>query len=644
MEAYSVSVRLSLINGVSAGLVALSKEFGRTSMAAAELQKRLGSIKRWAIGGAIVGGVGLGILASLKPALDQAKQFQTELAKFSLYGMGDAANAEAERFVKSTDVAGTNFVDKMKMMTEAQGIFRESGKLTLAQQLEGAKIAMPILAKLAFLESSLNDDQRASRHAQDLAMLRFIEARGGANNPAMFSSIADWGYRLQQSSGGVVNWSQMQQLVATAGAAGFNLSQNAISALEPVIADLKGGRVGSGMRVAFQRLLGTQRGLPKQAVSEFLSLGLWDPSKVALNSGGGIKQFLGAPGDVLRDRVKFATDPVAFYTQDFLPAIARKYGPQILGDTAQAKVERAAEISMVFGPGTAGSLFSQIDKLLPAIQRSLDAQNKQQGIGGAFATASATYQGKAIILQKKFDDLLEQAGEAILPAAVQGLSALIPLLTNFSNWAKAHPKLFADLIQGIAGLGIVLTVTGTAMEVWALVKILRLAGAVSWPFIASGMSKLFGAAASLARVAWPFIATGVTKVFNAMGGLETVKWFAIAAGVTALYMAIDKVSNVIGQKTRDRLGIPTPAWLKPGFDPFNFDYSHPYSTAPKTSPIQPGAYHGGAKLQGAVYLDRRRVGEVVARSMAGSMNTNRTSGAGHDGSAITTYVGQVLPA
>lgn len=447
-------------------------------MAAASLQHHIGTIKKTLLAGAFMAGTGIGILALFKPALDQARLFENETAKFTMYGMGDRANAEAVKYAKSMDIFGTSSVQAMKLITEAQGVFRESGALNLQQQLVGAKIAAPVLAKLNFIESSLSADTRTAAHAQDLAMLRFIEARGGANNPQQFASIADWGFRLSKSSGEIVDWAQLQQFTATAGAAGFNLTQDAITKLEPVLADLKGGRTGSGLRVAFQRLMGTQRGLPKQAVQEYLSLGLWDPTKLELNKQGGIARFLGRPGEVLKGRDQLATDPVAYFLEKFLPAISKKYGPGILGDSVKARTERAVEESLVFGPGTAGAVISQIDKLMPAIARSLAAQGKQLGIDQSYGIVGKTLSGKEQQLHARFNTLLEQTGEVALPIVVQALETILPILQSISKAAQMHPTGFKLAIEGIIGLGIALTASGVITGLVGLATAVQFVGRV----------------------------------------------------------------------------------------------------------------------------------------------------------------------
>ena len=477
-EAWSVAVRIRLIDTASHGLLGLSKHLLKAHGDAKALKRELESIKTGLVISGAMTGAGLGILASFKGAVHQAKEFQQEFQKFQMYGMGDAVNAQALKFVKDMDVAGNSYVQTMRQMTEAQGIFRESGKLTSQQQLEGAKIATPILARLNFIESGLSDDKRTEAHTQDLAMLRFIESRGGANDPKVFSSIADWGFRLSKSSGGVVPWSELQQFMATSGVAGFNVSQDALTKLEPAMADLRGGRLGSGLRVAFQRLAGTQRGLPKQAVSEYLSLGLWDKTKVELNKQGGVQRFLGNPGDVMVEREKFATDPVAYFTDKFIPAITKKYGTQILGDDARARTERAAEVSMVFGPGTAGAVFSQIDKLMPAIQRSIAAQAKQLNIDDTYKLVRSGLTGKELELQARWLNLQEQAGEVVLPILVSALDALLPKLRDFANFTRDHPRIFSVLIDSVLAFGTALTISGVALGLRNIGRAIKLFGDV----------------------------------------------------------------------------------------------------------------------------------------------------------------------
>ncbi|OWP73188.1 hypothetical protein CEC48_04080 [Pseudomonas sp. K2I15] len=77
IEAYSVAVKLSLINHVSAGMALISKSMTSAGQDADKLNAKLASIgKQAAIGGAMFGG-GLALAGLLKASLEEAKKFQT---------------------------------------------------------------------------------------------------------------------------------------------------------------------------------------------------------------------------------------------------------------------------------------------------------------------------------------------------------------------------------------------------------------------------------------------------------------------------------------------------------------------------------------------------------------------------------------
>lgn len=517
-DVYKIGVSLAMTSNGAQVLGALSKHLLGIHTQTNQLTGGFNRLKL-AIGGALAIAGGVALIGAFKKPLEEAAKYQTQLARFKQFGMADGINAAADKYARATRVMGSSATDMMRYMVEAQGVFRESGALTEQQALLGSRIAAPILAKINFANSSLSDEDRERYSKQDLMMLRFIEARGGANDPATFSRIADWGFKLIQSSGGNINWDQLRGLVKTAGAAGFNLSESAISKLEPVITDMGGGTVGSGMRVAFSRLLGIQRGLPKQAIQEYLSLGLWDPSKVELSSGGGVQRFLGKPGDVLKDREKFATDPVGFYIENFLPAISKKYGQQILGDTVSAKVQRAAEITNVFGPGSAGNVFSQIDKLMPAILRSVAAQNKALGIDASDKNAAQTLRGKEIILQKNWQTLMLQLGDHVLPLAIKGLTFLNRAIEKLSNWAALHPGQMDFFVKTVLVVGAALTGLGIVAVGAAAVLAIGAGGPLA--IIIAGIAALAGAVGVLALANWGGATKAVESHRNAQEYVKT---------------------------------------------------------------------------------------------------------------------------
>ena len=438
-EAWKIGVRVSVLDYASIGLRAISGAFLRTEADAARLESRIKSIHGQLLKGGLMVGAGVGILAAFKGPLEEAKKFQTEVAKFSLYGMSDQVNAQAVKFAKGMNIIGTSATDAMRALTEAQGVFRESG-LDNSSALDGAKLAAPVLAKIAFATAGLDDTTKERMHTQSLAMLRFVEMRGGLKDAATFNSIADAGWKAIRSSGGNVNWEQMRQFMARGGVAAQGLSDEALfGKLEPVIGELKGNGAGTAWMTAYNRLIGGVR-IPNQVAHLLADNGIWDSSKIEWNSQGGIKRFNGNP---LRDMQTLASDPVEFYEKNILPMYAK------MGITTRE--EKGRENLLIFGR-TGGAMFSLIDRQLATIHHSVEAQKKALGIDASVNQVGGSLAGKEIDFHAKFNDLLRETGNVILPMAVRALEILNPMLKDMATWMQRHPVMFGLVIKGLIGL------------------------------------------------------------------------------------------------------------------------------------------------------------------------------------------------
>ncbi|WP_052382185.1 hypothetical protein [Paraburkholderia kururiensis] len=438
-EAYKIAVKLSLVDGVSSGLAALSGHFLASGKTAAQLEDRLKSIKRMMLAGGALTATGIFGLKALQAPLDEAKRFQTEVAKFSLYGMGDAANREAVKFAKSMNIIGSSYTDNMRFLTEAQGVFREAG-LSGNAALEGAKLAAPILAKIHFATSALDDASRDRMHTQSLDMLRFIEMRGGLQSADAFNRIADMGWKAMRSSGGNVDWAQYRQFMARGGVAAQGLSDQALFAeLEPIIGEMKGSTAGFSLRTAFNRLNGIIK-IPNQVAHELTRYGIWDAKKITWNSQGGIKAFKGNP---LVDQALFSSDPVKFYESKIKPMYDR------MGIKDRNSVAR--ENAMIFG-STGGAFFSLIDKQLATIHKSVDANAKALGISQSVNAAGGTLGGKEVDLHAKYANLMETLGEHALPLAIRGLTWLIKTVDALNGFLNKHAGLAKGIVVAFTAL------------------------------------------------------------------------------------------------------------------------------------------------------------------------------------------------
>ncbi|GAA7757465.1 phage tail protein [Cupriavidus sp. SHE] len=393
-----------------------------------------------------IGGVGLGMATNMLVPLaaagaavyvghklyDSAKDLQTEQARFRLYGLSDEQNRSAYEFAHKLRPFGTSEIQTMHFMNEAQGVFRESGA-SGEHALEGAKMAAPFLAKMMSASSVLSSESKAKLEHESLAMLRAVELQGGARDTAQFSKLADFGFRMTQTSGGQVNWEQLRQLYRTGGVSVQRMSMDAIAELEPLIGEFKGGPFATSMRTAYNRMNGIVK-LPNQATHELMNAGIWDASKVQLNANGGIKRFLGNP---LQHADEYATNPAEYYFKYVKPY----YDKQGYKDT-----ERDRMNAMFFG-STGGALFSKFDQQEEVIKKAGEAFRKALGIDAALEIAKGTATGAEQDFQAAWTDFKTEFGKNVLPAVTSMLKGGADILRKITD-ARGTTEGQAQLAAG----------------------------------------------------------------------------------------------------------------------------------------------------------------------------------------------------
>lgn len=486
-DAYKIGVTLSLTNHVSKGLLLMVGDFAKTEAQATLLQKRINSIKNDALKGGLLLGAGAGMLMMFKAPLEEAKKFDQALGKFKLFGMSDAQNSDAVKFVRSMDVMGTSYVENMKLMTEAQGVFRESGLLGPAA-LSGAKLAAPMLAKIQFASSGLDDESKAKMKTQSMAMLRFVEMRGGLKDATSFNNIANSGWKAIQSSGGNINFEQLRQFMARGGVAAQGLTDASLYAkMEPIIGELKGSTAGNALMTSYNRLVGGVK-IPNQVAHLLADNGIWDKSKIEWNAMGGIKKFDGNP---LRDMKTLTSDPVEFYEKSILPMYAKMNG----GKGMDAS-DRARENTMIFGR-TGGMMFSLIDRQMETINRSVGAWNKTLGVDDSAKIAANTLAGKEIALHANWAKVMNNLGNTILPYAITMVSTLSSGLSYLSGWIDRNKTAVKLLSTGLIVLASGLAINGVVLLLSASFRGLGLAMAMGSVGGVGGLVMKFGSAVGL---------------------------------------------------------------------------------------------------------------------------------------------------
>ncbi|WP_231647101.1 hypothetical protein [Pantoea sp. BL1] len=438
--------------------------------------------------------------------VDEAAKYQTMTEKFNQYGMGEAAKRDAENFAQTTKILGTSTTDMLKYFTEAQGVFRESGAATLNEQLRAAKMAAPVLARINFASQGLDEHAKEMTTAKQMDMLRFVETAGGLKSPQRFNELMDAGFKAIQSSGGNVDFTQYRQFMAKAGTSAFNLSNKALFAeLEPIIGELKGSSAGDALMTSYNRLNGIVK-LPNQVTHDLMKMGVWDRSKIELNSMGGVKRFLGNP---LINSQLFSQSPVDYYEKMILP-IYRK------NNYTEDQIQR--ENALIFGR-TGGKMFNLIDKQLATIHHSIESYGMARGLNDAYGAVGGTYNGKVVDFQKKWENLQLVMGKdgGLLDTFTKGLDGLTTTMQRMTEIAHRNPELAKFVGQAALAVTGLVAVSGGFWIIkhaaGALISPLKLAG---W-----GIDLLIGRTAT----------TGLTGLATALGGLPALITAVIAAAL-----------------------------------------------------------------------------------------------------------------
>lgn len=559
----------------------------------------------------------------LKGFVDEAARYQTMTEKFRQFGMSEAATDEALRFTETTRVRGSSATDMLKYLVEAQGVFSESGRKSVEEQLRAAKLAAPVLARINFASRGLDEYQREATTAKQMDMLRFTETAGGLKSPERFNELMDAAFRAIQSSGGNVDFTQYRQFMAKAGTSASNLSNKALFAeLEPIIGELKGSAAGDALMTAYNRLNGIIR-LPNQVTHDLMAMGIWDASKIELNSLGGVKRFRGNP---LIDAQLFSQSPVEFYENVILPLYRSNH---------YTEEQKQRENALIFGR-TGGKMFSLIDKQLETIHHRIDAYGIARGLNDAYVAVGGTYNGKAIDFQKKWQNLQRVMGKdgGLLDTFTQGLDTLTHSLQQMADIAHRHPEMakFAGqaalAVTGLAGISGGLWVIKHAAG--ALLTPLKLAG---W-----GIDLLIGRSAT----------TGLTGLTAALTGLPGI---ISAVTMAALYPG-STVSQSSEMAERDRLarqnardnGVAYKPWMPSQAD---FDRQHAreqtYRKTGRYPPIPPVT--GSPTVQPVNLLMTHEGRQVLVAAVMSGISKQATrapaSTSAFDSSMLMLHPGQV---
>ncbi|NNA02812.1 hypothetical protein [Pseudomonas lundensis] len=512
-EAYSVAVKLSLINHVSAGMAMISKSLASTGGDVDKLNAKLASIgKQGAIGAAMFAG-GLGLASMLKGPLDEAKKFQNETERFRSLGLGDKVTADAVKFASGMNTYGTSIRENLGLLRDAQTVFGD---------FHEAQMVTPLLAKMKFANAALyGDEGGAMKDRAFMDMLKVIEMRGGLSSQEAFTNQANMVQRVQTATGGRVGANEYLNFIKTGGVAAKGMKdENFYYAMEPLIQEMGGNRVGTGLMSAYQNLV--QGRTTQRAANELMRIGMLNPKMVDYDKVGNIKQI--RPGAVSGSNIMIS-DPMKWMQTVMLPAFASK------GITDKQAILN--EIGAIFTNRTASQLYSTMYLQQANIAKNFKLNSGAAGIDELDANAKNTLAGKEIELGKKWLDLQLKLGDVILPLAIRAVDGLNEAIKNLTVWIDANPGKVKALTYAFMGLSAFLITGG-------LINMVIAAGRGFWLL---GKALFF-----LAGPLIPLIARfGTYLVIFVVDAFKAVAMFLTSGFLRGIVMAFLSPLKLLGQ-------------------------------------------------------------------------------------------------
>jgi hypothetical protein len=504
-EAYSIGVRISLINHASAGLAALSRAFIKTEGDAAKLEARIKGIKTGFLTGGLLVGAGVGLASMFEPAIKSAVRYEQQLNKLRGLNLGIAKTAALTRQADSiaSNVKGTSRTDAMRMVTETQSI---TGNAQHTMEL------VPLLAKMRYgIETYMAGGGKGGGHggaaeSQFRDVIKVMELRGLMRNFSQDNAkvMTDLFTKTFIASGGQVKPSDFLAMLKTGGVAGKTVNNDFMFALGHMMQESGGHRTGTALMSSYQNLVAART---TQQVAEYLqSMGMLNPGAVHYGKTGHMTKL--SPGALL-DFQKLQDNPLNYLNTVILPKLAAH------GVNVNDQKQVLPALNRMLSNRTASNFFSQMYMDRQVLGNYMVQAKNAKGVDALYAQGSKSTQGNVIDLTAKYDSLMTNLGQVALPIVNAALTLLIPAVKGLSDWMLANKGATKLLVIGFIGLAGALMFSGT---------IILLTSA----FRALGLALMFGKLGGFA---------GIIKTASAMGTLGKALMFSQVGGIKGIMAA-----------------------------------------------------------------------------------------------------------
>jgi hypothetical protein len=445
-------------------------------------------------------------------------------------------------------------------------------------------------------------DKASGKHTSDAERQSFVKAlelSGGFNNGVNTEERADLLYKLMASGNGTLKAGTLRAIFAADPADLQKVSNGFLARAEPIMQQMGPG-FGVALRTLQNRMLAHVGFNGPTGGYQLEKLKKWG----VMDQGGHVI-----------DATTLQLDADKWVLKH-MPEFYKAAGAN---DDAGRRM-----VDQIIGSSTGGKLIGNFQRESTLMDASEQAVGKQKGLDESLKTKGSPLDQQFTILSAKWHDLMLRVGIAVLPMAIKGLSKLADIMESVAGFAKDHPALVKVVAVSMAMFAAFLAIGGVIAVTIGVVT--TLAGALG---LGSGLAWVVGGLA----VAIPIV-TGLLVGFwgtlkglwehrpTWLGGDGKMPGAATIPGVGAMDApAVAPASADEPTHTPDA----APASYEPPRAPSAAPASYEPPRAPGAAPAQPkepssnvrtAAQAGAGGKQGDVYLDSKKVGEVLSKQMA----------------------------
>lgn len=637
-EAYSVAVRVSLINNATTGLMGIASAFAKAHGNAVALQGQLDKIKGALLAGGALAGTGLFGLSLIEKTVPAAREYAHQIQQMNVAGMKQVEIAKAVKAAwgSAKDVPTASATENLKAIREFRMVFGDT---------QHAIANMATVQKLQAVLANTNNGHGGNYGDQAYTVAKALEMRGATLNPAMFNQQADLMTKAIIASGGKVGPQDFLSNIIYGRRAAYGWDNTFTYSILPTLIQEMKGSGGGGARGPGNALMSAYAAVvggtvPQKALKVWDSLGLIDKSKVEWTKAGEMKGV--RPGGIVGADI-FQANPYAWAQTVLLPAMKSR------GITDPAKVR---ETMQYLFPNRTASIMDQMVTQAWKFERDKNLIQGAQGLSGYYRLLQKDPKMAEVAFHQQWNNVKTQLGLQVLPMLIVATQKATVGLSMMARAMEAHPKLTKALVVGFTALAGAMAISGTVILIGTAFSMIGIAA----PIVAAGVGAL---AAAIGAISAPvMVVVGAVAVLGVALFNMAKHWDTSKGVLENIRAEIGMFFSWIGEKVKSLLGF-LPVGMRPATAadvaaaksrPWSapvtagqplFDLT-PRGLAPKPStqfgqagstlpafvkpssaPAKPAA--------GDVYLDAKKVGKVVWNQGARDMDrASRTGGGGID--------------